>query len=114
MRRAGEPVKFIEIRVIMYSFYQSPEGELVLLLLPFEDEPGGNPLLFYDGSGTAFLFRSFESFQMLQDIPEKYIKILNGLKEIKVVEFADMEVAREYMATIERVDDVQQLFGRRD
>ncbi len=98
----------------MYSFYQSREGELVLLLLPFEDEPCGNPLLFYDGSSTAFLFRSFESFQMLQGIPEEYVKILNGLKEIKVVEFTGMEVAREYMATIERVEDVQQLFGERD
>ncbi len=86
----------------------------MLLLLPFEDEPCGNPLLFYDGSSTAFLFRSFESFQMLQGIPEEYVKILNGLKEIKVVEFTGMEVAREYMATIERVEDVQQLFGERD
>jgi hypothetical protein len=75
-----------------------------------KDDPCGNPLFFYDGSDRAVLFRSFTSIVHLEGIPQKYQEALDGPETIIVIEFADQQVHRDYMATIERVPNVVSLF----
>jgi len=92
----------------MYSILQNKEGELMLLIGPCSRKPEC-AFFCFDGSPTALLMLSLFTGIAIRNMTPETIEALDSASEIHVVEKDGDQVVRDYIATIERVSDVQAL-----
>jgi hypothetical protein len=92
----------------MYSILQNNEGELMLLIGPCSRKPDC-AFFCFDGSPTALLMLSLFTGVAIRNMDPETIEALEKASEIHVVEKDGEQVVRDYIATIERVSDVQAL-----
>lgn len=92
----------------MYSILQNKEGELMLLIGPCSRKPDC-AFFCFDGSPTALLMLSLFTGIAIRNMEAETIEALDKASEIHVVEKDGDQVVRDYIATIERVSDVNAL-----
>ena len=94
-----------------YSIMQNAKGEIMIMMDAREGTPR-EPRFIYDGHDTAILYRNEESAVACRGIEGEAQKALKKLSEVLVVEIANEEVEREYMAPIRFVKDINGLLAK--
>lgn len=92
-----------------YTILQNENGEIMMMIDAREDEPD-DPRFIYDGK-MALLFRNFDSNVLFRNMEPEAHEALEEATEILVVEVLNDDVAREYVAPIRRVKDVNSLIA---
>lgn len=92
----------------MYSILQNKDKEL-MLIIDAQDSTPDDPLFIYDGTGTALLFRDWDSTLRLNNLSLESVQALEENSDILVIEQSADNIVRDYMARIRKVRDVKSM-----
>jgi len=90
-----------------YSFMMSPNGQLMLLVDARIGEPS-NSMFLFDGT-IALLCRDIVNNIIFRDLTQDACKALNEAQEILVIERENDQPIHEYVVSVRRVPDVNEL-----